>query len=353
MSFKTIVTIFTSVLIAIIIFISRDQLVEAWNLLGKLDPWILGLLIPVQFISYYAVGEMVFSYLRAKKLIEHLSPFTLARMSLEMNFVNHVLPSGGISGVSYLTWRLSKYGVNPAKSTLAQLVRFAMGFVAFSVILAVAVIVVTLDNNLNRWIILLSTSIIFLIIGLVGICMYAFEKEARLRGLARWITKVTNKVVYELTFRHKKEVIKSEPIETFFVEMQDDYLALKKDKKLLIKPFIWGIVAVSADISLFLVSFYALGAPINPAAVAIAYGFAITVGNVIVTPGGAGAYETIMIAILAMAAAEADAKTVIAGILITRVATLLGTIVFGYVFYQHAIFKLGKPSHGKHPDLKG
>ena len=93
----------TLVLIGVIIYFSRHELLHAWELLGRVNIWILLLLIPGQILVYYAGGEMIFSYLRAKKSIDDVPPWALARMSLEMNFVNHVLPSGGVSGVSYMT----------------------------------------------------------------------------------------------------------------------------------------------------------------------------------------------------------------------------------------------------------
>jgi uncharacterized membrane protein YbhN (UPF0104 family) len=65
-------------------------------------------------------------------------------------------------------------------------------------------------------------------------------------------------------------------------------------------------------------------------------------GFFVVTPGGAGAYEAIMVAFLAIAGL--DQGTSIAGILLTRVIILLGTIGFGYLFYQHAILKYGRSS---------
>jgi uncharacterized membrane protein YbhN (UPF0104 family) len=47
-----------------------------------------------------------------------------------------------------------------------------------------------------------------------------------------------------------------------------------------------------------------------------------------------------MVAFLAIAGLSQG--TAIAGIVLTRVILLLGTIILGYVFYQHAILKYGK-----------
>ena len=59
------------------------------------------------------------------------------------------------------------------------------------------------------------------------------------------------------------------------------------------------------------------------------------------TPGGAGVYEAIMIVFLSMTGVAPDVA--IAGIVLTRVILLAGTIIFGYIFYQHALIKYGRP----------
>ena len=56
-----------------------------------------------------------------------------ARMALELNFVNHTLPSGGVSGISYMTWRLGKLGVSPGRAASAQVVRYVAGFIASAI----------------------------------------------------------------------------------------------------------------------------------------------------------------------------------------------------------------------------
>ncbi|MGK2896263.1 MAG: hypothetical protein ACSLEY_01505, partial [Candidatus Saccharimonadales bacterium] len=157
MSIRTWISMFTVVLLAVIVYVARHEIAHAWTLLSQVNIWILLLLVPGQIFVYYAAGEMVFSYLKRKHSIHHLTPPTLARMALEMNFVNHVLPSAGVSGASYMNWRLGHYGVGLSRATMAQVVRFAAGFVAFIALLVVAVVAVTIDGTVNRWIILFSS----------------------------------------------------------------------------------------------------------------------------------------------------------------------------------------------------
>jgi uncharacterized protein (TIRG00374 family) len=340
MSFRAWLSVITLVFVAVIIYFSRHELEHAWQLLGQVNIWILLLLIPGQILVYYTGGEMIFSYLRAKKSISDVSGSTLARMSLEMNFVNHVLPSGGVSGISYMTWRLGKYGVSPGRATMSQVVRFAVGFLALIVLVALSVLAVTIDGDINRWIILMSSLLVSGMIGMIIGGVYLMSSTHRMASFGNWLVRIVNGFVRRLTLGRKSTVLSHDKVDVFFAEMHRDYIALRHDKKILIKPFLWALVFTVADVSLFLITFWALGAPVNPAPVLIAYGIAALAGFFVVTPGGAGAYEAIMVGFLAVAGLSQGIA--IAGIVLTRVILLLGTIVLGYVFYQLAIVKYGK-----------
>ena len=340
MSFRAWLSTITLLLIAVIIFFSRHELLHAWELLSRVNIWILLLLIPGQLLVYYAGGEMMFSYLRQKKAISEVSPLGLARMSLEMNFVNHVLPSGGVSGVSYMGWRLGGYNVSPGRSTMAQVVRYSMGFVAFIALLSIAVLAVTIDGGINRWIILVSSILTTGMLGVIVVAVFVMSSTKRMTWFAGWTVRTVNSLVRKITFGRKPAVLDQEQVNTFFDELHRDYIALRADKRILIKPFLWGLLFNAADVGLFLITFWALGVPVNPAPILIAYGVASVAGFFVVTPGGAGAYEAIMVAFLAIAGLSQG--TAIAGIVLTRVILLIGTIGLGYLFYQHAIIKYGK-----------
>jgi uncharacterized protein (TIRG00374 family) len=340
MSFRAWVSVATLLLIAIIVYFSRHELVHAWELLERVNIWLLLLLVPVQILSYYASGEMIFSYLRAKNSIDDVKGLELARMSLEMNFVNHILPSGGVSGVSYMTWRLNKYGVPSSRAAMAQVVKFAMGFVAFIALLAVSVLAVTIDGNINRWIILVSSTMVAGMVTAMILGAYLFNSARRTEKFAKWVVQFINRLVRRLTFGRHRAVVDQKDTLVFFSEMHSDYLALKHDKAILLKPFLWGLVFTAADAALFWIAFWALGTPVNPAPILIAYGVASMTAFFVVTPGGAGAFEAIMVGFLAIAGLSQGVA--IAGIVLTRVILLIGTILFGYLFYQHAILKYGK-----------
>lgn len=340
MSFRTWLSVATLVLLAVIIYFARHEIVHAWQLLGNVNIWILLLLIPGQMLVYYAAGEMIFEYLRAKKSINKVTRFELMRMALEMNFVNHVLPSGGVSGISYMGWRLGHYGVSPGRATMAQVVRYAMGFASFVALLILAVLMVTIDGNVNRWIILVSAGLVTAMVLTVVGAIFLLSSKRRLDQFSDWLAITVNRFVRRITFGRIHTALKADHLLVFFEDLHADFLELRREKKILLKPFLWGLVFNLADAALFFITFWALGTVVNPAPILIAYGLASMAGFFVVTPGGAGAYEAIMVAFLAVAGVVSGVA--IAGIVLTRVIVLIGTIALGYVFYQHALLKYGK-----------
>ncbi len=340
MSFRAWLSIITFALIGVIIYFSREDLMHAWELLGSVNLWILLLLVPAQILVYYAGGEMIFSYLRDKGRMKEVKRRELVEVALEGNFVNHVLPSGGVSGVSYLSWRLNHLGVPAGRATMAQVVRHAMGYMAYMSLLVVAILVVTVDGNINRWIILTSAVLIGIMSSAIVAAIFLLSSKRRIDRFSEWFTKWANKTVKKVTFGRKSKILAEEKVYAFFDDMHKDFLELRHDTKLLIKPYLWGIVFMATDAGLFAITFLAMGEPINPAPILIAYGVASMAGFFVLTPGGAGAYEAIMVAFLAIAGVASGVA--IAGIVLTRVIVLLGTIGFGYIFYQRALIKYGK-----------
>ena len=342
---RNIMSVLTVAVLALIIYLTRDSLLQAWDLLGQANLGLLALLVPLQILVYFAGGEMIFSYLRRRKLIGHISWFEQTRIALELNLVNHVFPSGGVSGISYTTWRLHKLGVSSAKSTFAQMIRYVAGFVSLMIMIVIAVLVLAIDGGVNRYIVSSSFALVLVVFALVAALFYMFSSDSRMNSAARSITRLVNRLMLMATLGRKRGFVDHQRVKKFFVEMQRDFDELMADKKLLIRPLIWGAFYATIDVLMFMVTFWALGASVDPAILLVGYGVAGLAGLVAFTPGGAGVYELIMIFFLKMAGVEA--QVAIAGILLTRTILLAGTIIFGYIFYQHALFKYGKKSGPK------
>ena len=154
---------------------------------------------------------------------------------------------------------------------------------------------------------------------------------AGLTGFANWFVKI-------ITLGRVPKAVKStEPLVGFFKDLKKDYRQVKSKKKMLTMPLFWGFLFILAEISMFCCAFLALGYNINPAPLVVAYGLASAAGIVMVTPGGAGLYEVIMVAFLV--ATGVDQQAGIAAIVLARVLLMAATIIAGYAFYQQAIMK--------------
>jgi uncharacterized protein (TIRG00374 family) len=342
LSFRSWLSIVTLLLIAVILFFSRRELHHATDLLSRVDLWVLLLVLPVVAIAYLASGEMIFSYLREKKTIQNVNLLTQMRISLELNFVNHILPSGGVSGISYMNWRLGKFGVKPGKATMAQAVRYIVGFAGMVTLLILSVFLVTIDGTVNRWIILMSSALVTTMIVVTFAGIYLMRSVSRISKFSHKLARFANTTVARVTFGKVTHVVYANAIEAFLDEMHEDFVAINKDRRVLIKPYLWGLFFTSAEIAIFWIVFWSLGSPINPAPLLIGYGLASMAGFLVVTPGGAGAYEAIMVLVLAIAGLPKGEA--IAGIVLTRAIILFVTIVVGYIFYQSALVQYGKRS---------
>lgn len=338
---KTWISIVTFLLVAVIVYASRHELVRAWELLWTVNIWILLLLLPLQALSYYAAGAMVFSYLREKFDLQ-VPRAESAKIALELNFVNHILPSAGVSGASYMTWRLGQLGISPARATLAQVVRFAATFGAYLLLMLIAVLAITLDVGLERIPILVSSGLASAIIFGSVLTVYIIQSQARLHKAAAFITKHTNRF-WRGVMRRKQPLLHLEKVNSYFEDLHDDYRQIVRDPRILKKPFFWGLVFVSSEIALFWVTFLALGTPINPAPLLIAYGLAGFAGAFFFTPGGVGGYEALMVGFLATTGIDKGA--VIAAVLLSRAILIILTIVTGYYFYQRALNRYGNDTN--------
>lgn len=337
MSTRHWISLVTILLVGLVLYFGRGELLHAVQLLSQVNVWILLLLIPVQFASYFAAGEMIFSYLKSKGEVA-ASRFEMTKMALELNFVNHILPSGGVSGASYMTWRLRQIGIGAGRATMAQFVRFAMGFAGFLTLLGIALILMAFDGSVNRLVLMVSSFLGASIIFVTLFIIYIVGSKRRLEGFARGLTQNVNQVGRWL--RREKPLLKRTTVTEFFEELHEDYVVLRKEPRVLVQPLMWGILFNVTEVLLFVVAFWALGTPVNPAPLFIAYGLGAIAGVFLVTPGGAGGYEVLMVWFLTSAGVGLGVAA--AGVVLARAVLILGTIASGYVFYQLALNKYGR-----------
>lgn len=334
--FKFWINFVTITALVVLVVISRKQVIEAFQKLGDLNAFALLLIIPLQILNYYAVARLYQDYFKSQG--HSLGIKQLYSISLELNFVNHVFPSGGVSGFSYLNMRLKQSNISAAKSALAQLLRFALTFISFILLLFFGMLVLAFRRHTNPLTILIGLSMAFFtVIGLM-VAGFVISDERRIKSFSSFLPKVINRIA-NLLRRHKREVISVNKVERSMTELHADYVVISKDWKVLLKPFWWAMMVNVTDITTIYAVFTAFGYWINPGALILAYGVANFAGLIAVLPGGIGVYEGLMAATLT--SAGIGKALALSATVVYRVLNMLLFLPIGYFLYQRVLKRTG------------
>jgi hypothetical protein len=257
---------------------------------------------------------------------------------IELNFVNHVFPSGGVSGFSYLTMRLKPSGVSTAKATLAQIARFAFSFVGFIALLLFALLCLAIGGHTNTLLVLVISAVTFTIIFGTAVLLFVISDKQRIGGFMRGVARVLNRVIHIFRPRHP-ETISLANVEKTFIELHDDYLLLRQDVGKMRQVLLWAMMDNLAELLLLYIVFVAHGSWVNIGAVIVAFVIANTAALIAILPGGIGVYEPLMTAILISGGVPAGLA--LSATLVYRVVALLLSLLTGYVLYQRALHRAG------------
>jgi uncharacterized protein (TIRG00374 family) len=324
--------IVTIIALVLLVIFARKQIVDAFGTFTQLNLLWLLLVIPIQLANHTSVAKFYQSYL--KTLGEKISTRELFKVSLELNFVNNVFPSGGVSGFGYLGLRLRKLGVRGSKSTLLQTSRHILTFVSFIVYLIIALFLLSIFGSASRVIVLIASSLSSLIIFSSLILIYIVSDEKRIQQFTTALPKLVNKIV-KFFYRTKKNPINLNRISALFSDLHIDYKHVRKNWKDLRHPFYWTMSMNFTEILTIFVVYLSFSQVINPGAIIIAYAVANIAGLLAVLPGGIGIYEGFMTAV--MASAGIDKALALSATIVYRVFNMGLFLPVGWIFYQRAL----------------
>lgn len=340
MSRRKIISLTVALLVVLVVYLARDSLFEAVKLYGSINIWVFILLLPVQVVSFAAIGQVMISYLKQKGEKFEMSWPKRIRLALEMNFVDQIVPVPSLAGMTYFSWVMKRYGVPYNRSMMAYIIRVASALCCFTGAVLISVVALLFDNKINRTLVNISALMVLLVFAAMILLIVIANNANSLVRFSVTFSRFINKVVYKISFRRKKDIISPDKVERFLQGLHKDYTEIRADKKILIKPFLWAALDCIFDVLLVFITFWSLGTIVNPAILFIVYGVCSTIGVVVVTPGGVGVVETLMIALYVSTGMSVEES--IAGTLLARVTLFSGTIIFGYLFYQLTINKHGK-----------
>ncbi len=350
LSFRTILTILTLVLLIYVIYSNWEDILEAINHLGETNILVLLLLIPEQLFMYYCCGQMFFSYMASKKTTKKVSAWTLMRVSLELNFVNHAVPAGGLGGLGYVTWRLKPFGATAGQSSFMYVLRYVITICANQLQTIVAILALLIFGTVpasGSWVIGMTALLSVGIIAAIGAMIVIASGQQRIDWASRNGTKFINFVVRKVTFGRKPEILKRSVTDKYLNDIHDDLMIARRNKKVLIRPIIWGIIYSFLEIATYWIVAASLGYPEILPQIMIGEAIGSVMGSIVPY----GLYELGMAGIMVSLGVPISLATTV--VLMTRVIVLASTIISGYGFYQHSISKIGRQEKAKFDNADG
>jgi putative heme transporter len=324
-------TAVTFIALAVLIYGVRKDIGGVIENLGKVNAFALLLIIPLEALNYDVYARMYVRFFRI--LGEKVRYRDMYKLNLELNFVNHILPSGGISGISYFTVRMRAYGVSGPKSTLSQIMKLLLLYVSFQPLLIVGVFLLALRGHVNNLVMLVAGSIItLLVVGTIGF-IYMIESRGRINAFLTTVTRILN--MFLGVFRRNKETINVAGAQSAFNELHDNYKLLKENWRQLRVPFLYMMIANATEVAAVYVVYIAFGRLVNVGAVVLAYAVANFAGLISVLPAGIGVYEGLMTAVLAATGISAGLSIPVT--IMYRVLNMGIQLIPGYYLYQKAL----------------
>lgn len=295
-NWRTLLTLVTFIALGAFVYALRHQIFNTFRNLENVNFYFLLAMPLLQFGHYHFVALF---YRRLFRILDEYVRYRfLLKTALELNFVNLVFPSGGISGFSYFSIRMRTKGVSAGKATLVQTVRFVLLFIAFQILLFAGLVLLALDGKANDFMILIASSLgTLLLVFTVGLT-YIIGSERRIDGFFTFVTRALNKLI-QLVRPKNAETINVGRAKLAFQEYHGNYKTLRKNYLKLKRPLVYALLINLTEVATIYIVFGAFGHWINPGAVIIAYAVANFAGLISVLPGGIGIYEALMTGVLA------------------------------------------------------
>lgn len=339
-NWKIIVNLVTLIALGVLIYAIRDQLGATLSNLKHVNAWFLLLLIPIEFLNYHAQAKM---YQKLYKLVGNkLSYKFLLRTSLELNFVNHVFPSGGVTGFSYYSLRMrSGDELTGTKATLVHTFKLALMFLSFEILLVFGLFSLAIMGKASNLTILVAAVVSTLVIVGTIIGAYILGSKHRINSFFTAITKGLNRIIQIVRPKHP-ETININKAKIAFTDFHENYQIIKQNPEKLKSPLLYALLANITEVLAIYVVYLAFGEAVNIGAVILAYAVANFAGLVSVLPGGVGIYEALMTAVMATAGVPAALSLPVT--VMYRVLNTAIQLPLGYYYYHQNLVSNQKDS---------
>jgi hypothetical protein len=237
---KLLLNLLTLAALAVLVYAIRGQLGATIRNLTHVNAWALLLIIPVELVNYHAQAKLyqgLFGIVGNK-----LSYKFLYKTSVELNFVNHVFPSGGVTGISYFGMRLRDGDdITGGKATLIQVMKLALTFLSFELLIVFGLLCLAIMGRVNNLTILVAGSLsTLLLVGTIGF-IYIVGSQHRINSFFTAVTKGLNRLIHVVRPNYP-ETINIGRARRTFDDFHDNYQEIKNSYRQLRAPFWYALL---------------------------------------------------------------------------------------------------------------
>lgn len=335
-NWKLLLNIVTFGLLGLAIFLLRHDIGHSLQDLGRVNTYALLLMLPLQVLNYHSYTRL---YQKFMRILHHKVDYKfLLKVTLELNFVNHVFPSGGVSGFSYFSLRLKERRISAAKSALCQMMRFVLTFGTYIFLLFVGLFALSIGGGASNMTILITCSLAFMVLFLSITGIYIIGSKQRIEDFTGTLARAVNYVIHFVRPKHP-ETLNLRRVRSLFGDLHDNYVLLSANKQQLKSPALYAMLANVTELLTLYVVYIAYGSYVNIGAVIIAYALANFAGLIAILPGGVGVYEGLMT--IVMVSAGVPAGLALSATVMYRVLNMVMSLPVGYYFYHAALNTVG------------
>jgi uncharacterized protein (TIRG00374 family) len=336
------------ILVAVVGFVllliyQRQILEDTWQTLIDADIRYVLLLPLIQIVNYFFIGTY---YRKMFALFDaRISILRSWGVVAAMNFVNQVLPSGGLSGITYLAYGF-RATLETGKTTLVQIGRYMGAFGGYLILAPVAFILVystgrseelnmLIDDADSSWGVFV---VLIVFVALMGTAIASFfnAKVAHVTGRIslRFINWFNRAVL------RRDNHIELEPLKKLNREFHSGTALVKQlGWRRATYPSFFMLLSVTMEVLIVYVSLLAVGGgEVGIGPVFLAFVAANIVGVVSVIPGDVGVHEAAVI--LVLVGFGVDEPVAISTTLLYRVFNKFIFLPIGFYFYA----KILKPA---------
>lgn len=279
------------VLLGLLFLRGVGQMEQFITLMKDLNIWALLLVIPVRFGYYWAntrFYDHFFSVIYKKRI-----PFWhLFEGVVSMNFVNTVVPTGGVSGAAYFA-QIFRREVSPKQSFIAQFFWYIATFLSLATVLAGSFLILFFSQSIIQ----VSYRLVLIVVSLllfVALSIIAMTINPQL--FERVLFYMTRPINWVLKLLRKDKI--GERQTTQFVDGYRTLIQLfAKDPRRALRPLSDALMCILFEILSIFIVFLAFGQLVNPGMIGAAYIFALLMSMLSFFTSGVGMYEATMVAV--------------------------------------------------------